>query len=191
MDATIIIGVFGDIRYWLDVARANALPSARKQGCSVILSAGDSLAQARNSAVRNVETEWLIFLDADDELSDGYVQALLDGEGDLRAPAVQWVTEGVADAPVLLDDRDIEFSNPCVIGTAIRRTLFLELGGFEEFDAWEDYALFLKAYRRGATITHNPAAVYIVHSYEDSRNNTVQDPGTLFHSIHLASWDAS
>jgi len=190
VDATIIIGVFGDIRYWLDVARANALPSARKQGCSVILSAGDTLAQARNFAVRNVETEWLIFLDADDELSEGYVQALLDGDGDLRAPAVQWVNEGVADEPVLLDDRDIEFSNPCVIGTAIRTNLFNELGGFEEFDAWEDYALFLKAYRRGAKITHNPEAVYVVNVHPDSRNNSVRDPGTLFNAIHLASWGA-
>ncbi len=187
MDATIIIGVFGDIRYWLDIARANALPSARKQGCRVILSAGNTLAEARNSAVRGVETEWLIFLDADDELSDGYVESLLAGEGDLRAPAVKW-----DDAePVLLDDRDIEQMNPCVIGTAIRTKLFMELGGFQEFSAWEDYALFLKAYRRGATITHNPAAVYVVHSHKDSRNNTVQDPGTLFNSIHLASWDAS
>lgn len=188
-DAVIIIGIYGDKKRWLDIASKRAIPSAMEQGVPVIISYDHTLARARNAAGFATSAEWLIFLDADDQLSSGYVDALMEAEGDLRAPAVQFIKHGIPQKAELLNDRDIEATNPCVIGTAIRQKMFAEIGGFQEFSAWEDYALFLKAYRRGAKITHNEKAVYVVHASNNSRNNRVSDPG-LFSSIHSASWGA-
>lgn len=188
MDATIIIGIFGDSKYWMHRAEMNAVPSAERQGRRVIVSYSDTLAKARNSGAAKAETEWLIFLDADDELKLGYVDALMAGNGDLRAPAVQWIKDGVPSEPETLDTRDIETMNPCVIGTAIRKSMFDKIGGFQEWEAWEDYALFLKAYRQGAEIVHHPQAVYKVYDSANSRNKQNFDGAQLMNMIQLASW---
>lgn len=189
MDATIIIGIFGDAKYWMNRAEMVAIPSAERQGRRVIVSYSDTLAQARNLGAAKADTEWLIFLDADDELKLGYVDALMAGDGDLRAPAVQWITNESASEPETLHTRDIENMNPCVIGTAIRKSMFEQVGGFQEWEIYEDYALFLKAYRQGAQIVHHPQAVYKVYDTTNSRNKQSYSP-QLLDMIQLASWMA-
>lgn len=186
---TIVIATFGDDR-WQRLAMSRAFPSAAAQGCDVLTSHGPSLHVARNrGAADAAKAEWLVFLDADDELAPGYVDALLAAGGDLRAPAVQYVhKDGTADEPVLLDDRDIERMNPCVIGTMIRRNVFLRLGGFQDWPAWEDWDLFLRAVRRErAVIEHVPEAVYRAHVSTDSRNHTVPDPRGLMRRIKASA----
>lgn len=188
MDATIIIGIFGDAKYWLNRAEQGSIASAERQGRRVIVSYSDTLAKARNLGAAKADTEWLIFLDADDELKLGYVDALMAGSGDLRAPAVQWIKNGVPSEPETLHTRDIETMNPCVIGTAIRKDMFDDCGGFQEWEAWEDYALFLKAFRRGAEIVHHPQAIYKVYDGANSRNKQNFNGPELMNMIHLASW---
>ncbi|MBK6580440.1 MAG: glycosyltransferase [Sandaracinaceae bacterium] len=52
---------------------------------------GKTLAAARNIGAQAATTEWLVFLDADDELSEGYCDAILAADGDLRAPALHLI----------------------------------------------------------------------------------------------------
>jgi cellulose synthase/poly-beta-1,6-N-acetylglucosamine synthase-like glycosyltransferase len=75
----------------------------------------------------------------------------------------------------------------CVIGTAIRLSLFRQLGGFWEWPAWEDWALFLAAHRRGAVLTHVPEAVYYATVRADGRNSTVDNPRRLHAQIRAAA----
>lgn len=187
MDLTVIIATYGS-SVWRDLALDRAAPSAVTQAQTIVHhDHGRSIAKARNHAAAKATTRWLCFLDADDELAPGYVDAMREARGDLRAPAVSWIKDGRETPPRTLDDRHIEQMNPCVIGTLIRRDLFTALGGFHEWQAWEDWALFLTAVRRGAKIEHVPAAVYRAHVRRGSRNRTVSNPAELHAQILQAS----
>lgn len=169
------------------MAAGDAMASCAGQGAEVILSHEATLHEARNVGALRAATRWLIFLDADDTLAPGYVDALMAAKGDLRAPAVSWVTAHDATVPRCLDDRDIETMNPCVIGTAIERHRFLEVGGFGDWRAWEDWALFLRASRRGASIVHVPGAVYRATIRPGGRNQRVRNGAKLHAEIRAAA----
>ena len=188
MDLTVIIATYGS-PVWRDLALDRAAPSARNQAQTIIHhDPGRSIAKARNHAAAKATTRWLCFLDADDELAPRYVEAMHKSGGDLRAPAVTWIDNGRETPPRILDDRHIEQMNPCVVGTLIRRDLFTALGGFREWPAWEDWALFLTAARRGAKIEHVPGAVYRAYVRKGSRNRTVADSRRLHAQIRRESW---
>lgn len=180
---TIIIATYG-AESWRDRARAVALPSTQGQGAEVLTMHGDTLASARNLGASLAEGEWLVFLDADDELEPGYIEALSNATGQLRAPAVRYVYQnGYADPPQTFGNRDMLTMNQCVIGTAIPKDLFTAIGGFWEERAWEDWSLFRRAYLTGASITHNPQAVYRANVAPLGRNNTVHNPHELHEQI--------
>lgn len=179
-DVTVCIATFG-AETWSKRALSVAYPSAQHQAKTVVVH-GDSLHGARNQAAHLAQTEWLVFLDADDELAPGYVDAMLAASGDLRAPRLVEIRGG-GEREVPLTDRHIEHLNPCCIGTMIRRHTLLDCGGFPDFPAWEDFALFLRAYRRGASIEHVPGAVYRAHVRPGSRNRTVTDGPALHRRI--------
>lgn len=186
LDYTVCIASFGN-PLWVRLAFERAIPSVEKQGYTYIYVHGDTLANARNTAASFVTSKWIVFLDADDELGEGYLEAMQDAEGDLKAPAISYVVDGTPQPPEVLSDRDINYMNPCCIGTAIETERFLDIQ-FQEYRAYEDYALFLTAHRRGAKINHVPGAVYMAHVRQNSRNNTIQDPGALIEEIKRNSW---
>jgi glycosyltransferase involved in cell wall biosynthesis len=189
---SVIVATFGDER-WRDLAERRAIPSARaaieRRGADAEILAvhldDGPLAYARNEAAAVAVGEWLCFLDADDELEPGYLDALLapDRWGDLRAPAVRFLDDATIPDPVTLDDRDIRHLNPCVIGTLIRRDMFHEAGGFWGERAWEDWSLFRRAWLLGAKIEHVRGAVYAVHVDPTGRNSTVDRPRALHRDI--------
>ena len=47
------------------------------QDCEVIVTHERTLAEARNRGVELASGEWLVHLDADDRLDEGYAQAIL------------------------------------------------------------------------------------------------------------------
>lgn len=175
MDVTVIVATYGDDD-WHDRGMGTAAAH------DAVHIHGPDLATARNQGAERADSEWLVFLDADDELSDGYLDALGDADGDLRAPALHLVYPDRVVVPDLAS-RDIERTNPCCIGTGIRRDLLLACGGFPDFPGWEDWAVFLRATRRGATISHVPNAIYRAHMQPGSRNQTVPDAAALYQSI--------
>lgn len=178
-DVTVIVGTYGDDE-WRDLGAA----TAKAHGAVHVH--GKTLAAARNTGARLAATEWLVYLDADDSLDPGYVEAILAADGDLRAPALHLIYPDKVVVPDL-EGRDIERTNPCCIGTAIRRDLFLAIGGFPELDGWEDWAVYLRAVRRGATLTHVPDAIYLATVRPGSRNQTVPDPGELYRHIRATA----
>jgi len=185
MDATVIVATYGDPK-WITVAQERAIPSTQGQCVSVLHYHGESLHQARNFAASQVDTEWLCFLDADDELAPGYFEAMDKATGDLRAPAVSWVENGVATEPRCLTDRNIKNWNPCVVGTLIRKSMFERVEGFWDERAYEDWSLFRRAWLLKAKIEHVPDALYIVHVNPVSRNNSVDDPMGLCDEIRIS-----
>ena len=186
MDVTVCVATFGH-RDWIDLAHGRAVPSAYAQDVPVVYRHEDTLVDARNAAVRAADTEFVIVLDADDELEAGYVRAMMAGTADIRAPRLVEVHEDGTRCEVPLAHRDIEKLNPLPISSMARRDQILAAGGFAPWPAWEDWALWLRMVRRGATFEHLPAATLLAHVRDDSRNRTVTDPRRLMAEIKASA----
>jgi glycosyltransferase involved in cell wall biosynthesis len=169
---TVIVATYGDDA-WAELAAARAIPSAERQDvrAEVLHVHGARLHEARNFGAEQARGEWLCFLDADDELAPGYLAAMARADGDLRTPAVQWVHEDHEDPPRLLTPKPLIQGNYLVIGTLIRRAMFLELGGFADWPIYEDWDLFLRCAVARARIEQVPEAVYRAWARADGRNN--------------------
>lgn len=177
MDVTVVVGTFGGPE-WQELAESRAIPSAIDQA-PVIHAHGDTLAKARNQGLAAVESAWVIFLDADDELTPGYVDSMRQGLADLRAPSVEYVKGGRHQHPYVpkVAGHSHECSGDCLVdgnwllvGTAARTEIVREVGGFREYEVYEDWDLWLRAYLAGASVEAIPEAVYRAHVRADSRN---------------------
>jgi glycosyltransferase involved in cell wall biosynthesis len=177
-DFTVVVATYGS-RKWQLLAHRRAIPSARGQA-PVEYVHGPSLHEARNQGLERVRTEFVVFLDADDELAPGYIDAMAQASGDLRAPRVQRVRRfGRADEPFTMTvyGHHHECTGEClregnflVIGTAVRTELASEVGGFEPWEFTEDRAFFARCWLAGGQIEHVPGAVYRAHVRNSSRN---------------------
>ena len=201
MDVSIAIASYGDDS-WREMASGRARASADAQGVPVIqvhLPDG-TLAQARNEALEQVETEYVIFLDADDELAPGYVYWMGEGTADLRSPAIAQTMYGSPLGPSFMP-KVFQHTKPCtaeclrygnwlVIGTAARAQLVRDVGGWEEFAWSEDWQLWAKCWKAGATVEPIHRAVYVAHVSHNGRNRQLLNHEILqvHRDIEMSVW---
>lgn len=197
MDATVVIATFG-APTWQDLADRAA--SSVPPGIPVIRIHGSTLHGARNDGLAQVTTDWVVFLDADDELTPDYFAAMATGTADLRAPAVSYVRRhhaprrpGLPKVAGHTHDCTAEClpaGNWLVVGSAVRTELVRRVGGWKDWALYEDWDLWLRCWRAGATIEAIPAAVYRAHVRFDSRNRspTGQFKDRVHHAIHRANF---
>lgn len=177
MSATCVVATFGDRAVW-DPLAERAIKSAELQTVAfddIIRLHGNDLQTARNAAADQARTDWLCFLDADDELDDHYHEAMIQGPvnvNEIRRPATLGVhPDGHEDDfPVMIPRCDLRVANCIVIGAFVRRQHFLTAGGFSNDPILEDWDLFIRMHLDGATIVEVPDAVYRVHVRSGSRN---------------------
>lgn len=178
MDVTVVVATFGDTA-WKDLAAQRAVPSARAEGIPVLAVHADTLHDARNCGLGRVDSEWVCFLDADDELEPGYFAAMAAGEADVRAPSVRYLRDGRHAAPRMpqvaghhhICTADcLQYGNWLVIGSLVRADMARQVGGFADFPWSEDWDLWVKCWHAGATFEQVPTAVYRAHVRADSRN---------------------
>lgn len=197
MDVTVVIGTFGNPS-WIDLAQ-RAIASARGQATTVIHEHADTLHDARNRALEQVRTPWVIHLDADDELQPDYVAQMSRGTADLRVPSVSYVRGGQRHAPYVprvaghthdCDAECLPAGNWIVIGACVRTQLVRDVGGWEAFDWSEDWAMWARCWKAGATIQTIPDAVYVAHVRPDSRNRAPDRAAKdrAHWEIHRAVW---
>ncbi len=187
MTFSIIIASYGT-RRWKNLGDNRAYPSAITQGAHEVIRLHEpdgTVASVRNRAAVRATGDFLVFLDADDELAPGYIAAMQEmnrllippppGASWLLTPKVRDINrqsrrQGRDDFRRECDLRD---SNWLVIGTAVSRTLFHQVDGFddrEDYGAYEDWALWLKCTKGGAVPVKVPDAVYVVHWDMNSRH---------------------
>lgn len=176
MSVGVVTGVFGDDK-WDELALKLAAPSVEAQTvkCEYILSRGKTLAEARNDGAKALDTEWIIFLDADDMLDSVYVESMLDdvdASGVRQPSTIGFYEDGSMDEQAnLIPKKDLKFGNYLVIGSMCRREDFLAVGGFDPaLLALEDWDLWLRMSKAGVTIGARPKAIYMVGVNQGSRN---------------------
>jgi hypothetical protein len=185
VNVSILISSFGDEK-WKDLAWSRAYPSAVEQDAHEVLVNHEpegTLASCRNNNAERTTGDFLCHLDADDELAPGYVTAMetvishidevLDPLDCLYTPRVQYEIYGKYQPPKFWPEIPLSTGSWLVIGTLVPRALFWEVGGFEEWAAYEDWQLFAKCWKAGAQIVKVPDAVYLAHWTPDSRNKSL------------------
>jgi len=194
-NVSVLVSTFGS-KEWEDRGSATAAAAHRylksdglREVAHVHLSDG-TLAQARNLAAAQARGTWLCFLDGDDSLSPDYARGVLSGWGDLRQPKTTFCKPENAEirsAPSFITPApggNLLLGNWMVVGTAVRRAMFEEVGGFDEYEAWEDFALWLKCVRAGAKIGKAPKSIYHIGPVLPSgRNMQTVGNKTLFDKI--------
>jgi glycosyltransferase involved in cell wall biosynthesis len=124
------------------------------------LSKNSGVSAARNFGVTQATADWLVFLDDDDQLAPGYLQLLKQHiEQDVgRNYGFYWSSVSILGAgestktrtwPTHYKSREDLFSHAISIGAsfgfAVRRQLFLDVGGFDaQFPVAEDVELVTK-----------------------------------------------
>ncbi len=196
MKTTICIATYGEYR-WHELAQERALPSAEVQGCEVLIAhdSNGTRHEARNGLAERATGDYLCFLDADDILLPGYVEAMQrvyeresrdDGTPLLLAPAVSYsAPEHTRLAPAkLLPKRmkDLRDGNCLVLGTLVPTDLFLRIGGFHDWNArtgneFDDWDLWIRCLMAGAEVVDVPDATY-VHMAEKSSKHRQADRAT-------------
>jgi glycosyltransferase involved in cell wall biosynthesis len=170
-----VIASYGD-REWHSLALTRAYPSALDQGAHEIVVGHDdevSIAQVRNALAEKTTGDWLCFLDADDELADGYLDAMarVGGEKVLLTPRVQKIIKGRARPLTFYPEVPLDQANWLVIGTLLRRDLFMEVGGFSDYPhGFEDWSLWAKCWKAGARVVRVPRAIYRQHVNPQSKH---------------------
>lgn len=193
----VIIAAYGDRDIWIPLAERAAKSVDNK--ARVIFQFGgniDNLGSLRNSGAIRSDADWLIFLDADDELAPGYIEAMLSGTGDMRWPAtLGFYDDGTEDAEIghlAPNGASLIHHNWMVIGTMVRRDLFLEVGGFRDLPILEDWDLWIRMVLAGAKPESCFSAIYRINVRPDSRNNP-GNHGQTYSEIqqrYQAEWNA-
>lgn len=181
MDVTVCICTYGDYNKWKPlVDRAEASVYNAKVVMKIHRNEG-TLASVRNLALKLTFTEYVCFLDADDELTPDYFERIEEaGEADIRAPAVSYYTSGVGNLPHVpyvrtpygprQDGPALEYGNWIVIGAVARTKLLKDVGGFREWPMYEDWDLWLRCWQHGCSVIPVTNALYVAHVNEGSRN---------------------
>lgn len=177
MDVTVVVATYGDVS-WLDLAAERAVPSASPQAPVVAVHAA-TLHEARNTGLAQVTTEFVVFLDADDELHPRFVERMGEGTADLRVPSVAYVTNGyrapatvpkVAGHVHVCEPACLAHGNWIVVGACVRTDLVRQVGGWRDYPWSEDYDLWVRCWKAGASIETLKRAVYVAYVRSDSRN---------------------
>lgn len=185
MTISVVIATYGE-EEWAELAKTRALESLIGQSPDQFVLShwdyppGEKIGPARNRGAAQATGDWLVFLDADDELEPGFFRQMRraianynpERHAVLFTPAVRYVRKGKPGKtrfpPKLGTLKD---DNHLIVGTMIERTLFHEVGGFGDYPhGFEDWSLWAKAWKAGARVIQVPHAVYRAHVNPQSKH---------------------
>ena len=171
---SVIIGTYGDD--WLARNRQvydRAIESVRNQtsdDVELILSHETTLQSARNLGARKALGRYLVFLDADDWLDPDFCERIVEPE-DVLQPKTAYHRGGVQGEVEYLEPyEDLLDGNHLIIGCPVKREVFMDVGGFDDYHVFEDWALWLKVRQAGGTFGKT-TGVYNIDTTEYSRNH--------------------
>lgn len=140
-----------------------------------------TLAEARNAGAASADGDWLCFLDADDRLHPGYIEAMTKAIEELgeKKALLQPSHRNDKDRPTgkageitIIPPCNLRQGNYLIIGTVVPRETFIKVGGFsDEFELYEDWELWIRCALNERLPVHQvPDAIYEIKVREASRN---------------------
>jgi len=186
----VVVATYGDEDEWTPLAK-RAVESAMDNTIEpnfTIHVHRMNLAGARNyGLLKMLNMDWVIFLDADDELDPHYIEHMLAAQGDIRQPSTLGVhPDGHEDDyPVLIPPHPGGYmvGNHLIIGCMVRRDLALAVGGFRDLPSLEDWDFWIRCQLEGARVGAAPEAIYRVHVRPQSRNKDERLHGRVYADI--------
>lgn len=158
--------------------------AGRDPRITVIHQTNKGVASARNAGVEASASEFVVFLDADDELLPDYLASMdafvRDHPGyDIYHPNLR-VETGTSQATSFSQEAQVvshgleDLLDSCVIalgGAMVRTRLFRSLGGFLDGIHCEDYDFWLRATSTGARALYSPRTLYVYHQEGQERRS--------------------
>ena len=185
----VVVATYGEEQRWAPLARRAVLSAAQQSVAAdrILHVHGANLAGARNRGMAQMEeVDWIVFLDADDELDPHYIEHMKAGDGEIRQPSTLGVVNGVEDDfPVLIPPHPGGFmvGNHLIIGCMVRRDYVVKVGGFRDLPALEDWDLWIRCRLEGARVGTCPEAIYRVHVNPNSRNQNSAEHARTYADI--------
>lgn len=150
---------------------------ARDCGVTLIQQPNAGPAKARNAGIAAASGDYILPLDADDTLERTCLEKLADlassSGADIAAPS--YALFGDEQGTVYTPD---PITHPTQIpGTSlIRRSKLLEVGGYDESFriGWEDYEMWIRMLKAGATVAPTREVLFGYRSYGQSRSHTAR-----------------
>ena len=146
-----------------------------------------SLAEARNTGAIEAKGDYLVFLDADDYLCDGYIdafrEALEEDSNVLYKPITMGFNGEELEEPQFVKRTvDMLERNELIIGTGLAKEKFL---GFDPtLEALEDWDLWIRMIRAGAKVKECADMCYAINTdITQSRNNMMENQSLAFSEI--------
>lgn len=181
---SVIIATFGD--EWIANNQHKiqfALWSAKNQtldDVEVIRTHEKSLHEARNLGAQKAKGSRLVFLDGDDWLHERFCENIVEPE-DVLQPLTKYKDapfSAIGTAASYLEPRaDLIEGNHLIVGCPVKRELFLDVGGFDDWPVYEDWALWLKMRKAGATFGKTTGIYYVRYNFM-GRNQDPRGPET-------------
>lgn len=197
-DVTIAVPTCGDLM-WKHMGD-QALEKAKQTGATSFVRVhlpNGTVSEARNEALRQVDTKYVVFIDADDDLDPHYLEGI-DLTADVTATAIQYDERVGPQIPrVWLHEHQgyKPHDGPCTgdclpdgnyihIGAFINVKAALAVGGFGEYPVYEDWALYLAMQQNGATFDTHYASVYMANTRENPSHRNKAIPLEKRNLIH-------
>lgn len=182
MDVTVLIASYGNTS-WIKLAERAVSSLSKNVKYITRHEQSGTLASVRNNILKSVDTEFVCYLDADDELEAGFFEAMAESEADIRAPAVRYINpNGTSYKPPMMPNVSghthncvaeclIE-GNWLVIGSVAPTELMRKLQ-WRDYPVYEDFCVWQRAYISGASFDSVPHAIYHAHVRPKSRNHSL------------------
>ena len=170
---SVVIASYGD-PFWANLAKF-ALRTVYAQTIPVdyvqIHLENGTLAEARNRGALKAVGDRLVFLDADDTLDRQFCEKIVEPETILQPKTAVYGSHGelLEEPEFLAPYGDLLEGNHLIVGSPVNRQAFLDVGGFDEWPLFEDWALWLKMRKAGATFGKTDG-VYNIHRRDFGRN---------------------
>ena len=177
---SVVIGIFGDKEFWIPLAEKAKLSALNQlvQPYEVNIVYKNTLHEARNTGAKMTSGDWLCFLDADDTLDKNYFSAMQASmiDNSLLYPSVTYVgPNGMEVGPLLHFSNSLFRRNFMVIGTLVKRSVFIKVGGFRDFEMYEDWDLWMRCCLSKQLPKAVPSAIYRAMIRKKSRNTCKRD----------------
>ena len=138
----------------------------------------------RNRGLAYTSAPWLLFLDADDVIPQGYLGKLYEHNADPRVGIVypQFSTFGLADSVGVSDFNDMYRSNYIAGQSLVRRRAIEAVGGYAQLQCFQDWDLWLRIINEG-WLTAQAKVLYEHRTHADSLTSLSTKRGAGYQTV--------